>query len=190
MDNADKKIPAKEDRLIPRETYKRVKHMDRTEMSDYLSNVYMKGITTGYNAGKRTPATNKEQAAEAKAPKRPHYQPITVWGRVHDTGRSIDGFRYMLSLWDYDKFEDFHMVGWLDKDEEAERALMTSMHDTDETYADMPMDEFEKLWKAGEYEAPGVYTVPLVNVTIDRVVSGELKDKPKAAPEQEGQKDE
>lgn len=37
-------------RTISRDTYKRVKHMDKVEMTAYLEALYAKGYEAGYNA--------------------------------------------------------------------------------------------------------------------------------------------
>ena len=182
--------------LISRDTYRRVKNYDRTQLSNYLKNLYHKAMSEGFKIGEKQGIRKAEQAAKAKkqqadagkAPERPRYQPFTCWGMVHDTGTKLDGHLYLVTLWDWDNYEDFHLVSFGEHDDEAERGMMETLHDADECYADMPLEEFEQLWKAGEYEAPGVYTIPLDKVSITKIVvmegsEPEADQAPEAAAE-------
>ncbi len=47
------------------------------------------------------------------------YQPKIIRGRVKDTGYPIDGLGLYFSLWDYDNYESYHLVGWNKEDDEA-----------------------------------------------------------------------
>lgn len=38
---------------LDRETYKRIKHMDKVELSNYIEAVYTKAFSKGYEAGKK-----------------------------------------------------------------------------------------------------------------------------------------
>ena len=61
---------------------------------------------------------------------------------------------------------------------------MKTMHDADDAYSDMPLDEFKKIWDAGDYDAPGAYTVEINHVRIIEVVCMEgYEDRQKKADE-------
>lgn len=189
----------KEKDMISREAYKRIKNYDRRELSGYVKNLYRKAFEAGMRIGKqeeeRKAAAQKKQAAAAIAPERDTYQPFCCWGRVHDTGTPLDGHLYLVSLWDWDKYEDFHLVSYGEHDDEAGEAMMKAMHDADEIYQDTPIEEFKELWDKGEYEAPGVYTIQLEKVEIVRIVTmeGYIAKTDKAAaedPAEEGGTDE
>ena len=170
-----KKLAEKD--MISRDAYKRIKNYNRTELSGYVKNLYRSGFKAGVKIGQqeaeRKEAAKKKQAAAAIAPERQTYQPFCCWGRVHDTGTPLDGHLYLVSLWDWDKYEDFHLVSYGEHDDEAGEAMMKAMHDADDAYKDTPIEEFKELWDKGEYEAPGVYTIQLEKVEIVRIVTME-----------------
>lgn len=163
--------------MISRDAYKRIKNYNRVELSGYVKNLYRKGFEAGMKIGEqeaeRKAEARKKQAAAAIAPERTTYQPFCCWGRVHDTGTPLDGHLYLVSLWDWDKYEDFHLVSFGEHDDEAGEAMMKAMHDADDAYKDTPIEEFKELWDKGEYEAPGVYTIQLEKVEIVRIVTME-----------------
>ena len=185
--------------MISRDAYKRIKNYNRTELSGYVKNLYRSGFEAGVKIGQqeaeRKEAAKKKQAAAAIAPERQTYQPFCCWGRVHDTGTPLDGHLYLVSLWDWDKYEDFHLVSYGEHDDEAGEAMMKAMHDADDAYKDTPIEEFKELWDKGEYEAPGVYTIQLEKVEIVRIVTmeGYITKTDEAAaedPAEEGDTDE
>ena len=163
--------------MISRDAYKRIKNYNRMELSGYVKNLYRSGFEAGVKIGQqeaeRKEAAKKKQAAAAIAPERTTYQPFCCWGRVHDTDTPLDGHLYLVSLWDWDKYEDFHLVSYGEHDDEAGEAMIKAMHDADDAYKDTPIEEFKELWDKGEYEAPGVYTIPLEKVAIVRIVTME-----------------
>lgn len=173
----------KEKDLISREAYKRIKNYDRRELSGYVKNLFRSGFERGMKVGEqeaeRKAEAKRKQAAAAIAPERTTYQPFCCWGRVHDTDTPLDGHLYLLSLWDWDKYEDFHLVSYGEHDNEAGEAMMKAMHDADDAYKDTPIEEFKELWDKGEYEAPGVYTIQLEKVAIVRIVTMEGMVEPK-----------
>lgn len=192
-----KKLAEKD--MISRDAYKRIKNYNRTELSGYVKNLYRSGFEAGVKIGQqeaeRKEAAKKKQAAAAIAPERQTYQPFCCWGRVHDTGTPLDDHLYLVSLWDWDKYEDFHLVSYGEHDDEAGEAMMKAMHDADDAYKDTPIEEFKELWDKGEYEAPGVYTIQLEKVEIVRIVTMEgyiAKTDETAAedPAEEGDTDE
>lgn len=179
----------KEKDLISREAYKRIKNYDRRELSGYVKNLFRSGFERGMKVGEqeaeRKAEAKRKQAAAAIAPERTTYQPFCCWGRVHDTDTPLDGHLYLVSLWDWDKYEDFHLVSYGEHDNEAGEAMMKAMHDADDAYKDTPIEEFKELWDKGEYEAPGVYTIPLEKVAIVRIVTMEGMVEPKEDAEKE-----
>lgn len=98
------------------------------------------------------------------------YTPKIIRGKVHDTGLPIDGHILSLSLWDWDNHESYHLSGWDDADDEA---IMQTMHHEDIVFNDMPIAEFQELWKAEEYEPDGVYCIPLDKVEVLEVICEE-----------------
>ena len=160
--------------LISRETYRRIKQYNREQLSGYIKNLNTKAMQDGYALGKTAAEKNEKirqkQIKSVKDSSRENYQPFTCWGSIHDTGTQLDGHTYLLTLWDWDNYAEYHLGGAGEKDHEAERALMLAMHDADDEYKDMPIDEFEKLWKDGEYTPPGIYAIALENATIKSIV--------------------
>ena len=99
------------------------------------------------------------------------YRPEIIKGKVHDTGWPIDGHTLLLSSWDYDNYEDWHMYDW---PEEADRAVMETMYIT-ETAAGMclydTLKEFEANWE--EWEPEGSFCIPRDKVEILKVIQEE-----------------
>ena len=102
------------------------------------------------------------------------YKPKIIEGKIKNTGWPIDGHTLILSLWDYDNYEDWHMSGFPD---EAEAAVMETMYIT-ETEAGMclydTLEEFAEHWK--EWEPEGVFCIPLEHVEVVRVIQEEEKN--------------
>lgn len=103
-----------------------------------------------------------------------HYKPKTVWGIVKNTGTPLDGLKLVLTQWEYDNHGSWHLSGWNDPEDSA---VMRTMHDTDELYSDMPIDDFEKLWKSKEYEPEGSFCLELDQVEIVEVINEEQKEE-------------
>lgn len=102
------------------------------------------------------------------------YEPKVIEGRVSGTGWPIDGHTLILSLWDYDNHESWHLCSWSDKDEQAvmetmfitEKAAGLCLYDT--------LEEFTEHWN--EWEPEGSFCIPLENVEILKVVQEEQKN--------------
>lgn len=62
------------------------------------------------------------------------YKPKVIEGKISGTGWPIDGHELMLSLWDYDNHESWHLDFWKD---EGDQAVMETMFIT-ETAAVLP----------------------------------------------------
>ena len=188
-----KKETVRERDLISRDTYRRAKNYNREEMSGWVKAIYRKAFESGVQVGKiqaETEATKKRLAAEkARITPDKHYQPFTVWGVADGTGTPLDGLCLLYSLWNWDGYEAFHLSGAADDDEAGGAAIMKTMHDADDAYSDMPLEEFKKIWDAGDYDAPGAYTVEINHVRIIEVVCMEGYEDRKApadeAPEEE-----
>lgn len=64
--------------------------------------------------------------------------------------RILDGTTLLLSLWDYDNEEDYHLSGWND---ETDEKMMKGMFELEKVYG--AYDDFEKFkkdWKAKKYD--------------------------------------
>lgn len=105
--------------------------------------------------------------------KRTVYRPKIVTAKVKDTGWPIDGYTLLLSLWDYDNREQWHLYDWPD---EADKAIMETMFAT-EKEAGMnlydTLEEFSEHWK--EWEAQGSFCIPLDNAEILKVIQEESR---------------
>ena len=103
------------------------------------------------------------------------YSHRIITGKVKDTGLAIDGYVLALSLWDYDK-NNYHLFSWAD---ESDEAVMKTMYQTEQEAGLCQYDsleEFAAAWKAKEWEADGVFCIPLENVELLEVVQEEQKD--------------
>lgn len=102
------------------------------------------------------------------------YKPKVIEGKVNGTGWPIDGHTLILSLWDYDDYESYHLYCWEDKDD---RVVMETMFIT-ETAAGLGMydtlEEFAEYWD--EWEPDGVFCIPLENVEVLKVIQEEQKE--------------
>jgi hypothetical protein len=102
------------------------------------------------------------------------YKPKVIKGKISGTGWPIDGHTLILSLWDYDNHESWHLYSWSD---EAEHAVMETMFIT-ETEAGLclydTLEEFSEHWK--EWEPEGVFCIPLKNVKVLEVKQEEQKE--------------
>ncbi|NBH27644.1 hypothetical protein D3Z60_18145 [Lachnospiraceae bacterium] len=99
------------------------------------------------------------------------YKPEIVEGKVNGTGWPIDGQVLILTSWDHDNHESWHLYKWPD---EADRAVMETMFVT-ETEAGMclynTLEEFAENWN--EWEPEGSFCIPLENVEIVKVIQEE-----------------
>ena len=80
-------------------------------------------------------------------------------GTVRHPGWPIDGMKLRLAEWDYDPGH-YHLYDWADDQDEA---VMKTMFQT-ETEAEIclydSLEDFEKDWKAGQWEPQGVFCIP------------------------------
>lgn len=99
------------------------------------------------------------------------YKPKVIKGTVKNTNTPLDGATLYLGLWAYDNHESYHLYGW---GNEADEKVMLAMKQADELYQDEPIEEFEELWKAKEYDPPGSYCIDLDKVDVLEVVQEEV----------------
>ncbi len=104
------------------------------------------------------------------------YRPRMVKGKISGTGWPIDGHVLILSSWDYDDHEDWHLSNWPDEDDQA---VMETMFIT-ETAAGLclydTLEEFSEAWDEGEWEPEGSFCIPLKNVEVLEVIQEETKE--------------
>ncbi len=105
------------------------------------------------------------------------YRPKIIKGKIKETGWPIDGHILLLSSWDYDNHETWHLFN---HPEESDRAVMETMYLT-ETAAGMctydTLEEFTDHW--GEWEPQGSFCIPLENVEVIKVIQEETKETTK-----------
>ncbi|RKI94310.1 hypothetical protein D7V94_01845 [Parablautia intestinalis] len=101
------------------------------------------------------------------------YKPKVIEGKISGTGWPIDGHNLMLSLWDYDNYESWHLNYWKKEDDPA---VMETMFIT-ETKAGLclydTLTEFAEHWE--EWEPEGIFCIPLDKVEIVKVLQEEVK---------------
>lgn len=102
------------------------------------------------------------------------YKPKVIEGKINGTGWPIDGHSLMLSSWNYDNHDSWHLDYWKDEDDSA---VMETMFIT-ETAAGMclydTLEEFAEHWE--EWEPEGVFCIPLENVGVLRILQVETKE--------------
>lgn len=109
------------------------------------------------------------------------YQPKLIRGRVKGTGYPIDGLELVLSLWDYDNYENYHFGWWNKEDDEA--VMMTMYQSENEAGICVydTLEDFARAWKAGEYELDGVFCIAPDNVDVLEVIQEEKRSDGKGA---------
>lgn len=105
---------------------------------------------------------------------RSSYKPKIIEGKITGAGWPIDGHTLVLTLWDYDNYESWHLYGWMPEDEHA---VMETMFIT-ETEAGMclydTLDTFVECFE--ERESEGSFCIPLKNVEVIKVLQEEQKE--------------
>ncbi len=101
------------------------------------------------------------------------YKPKVIEGKIRDTGWPVDGCTLILSMWDYDNHESWHLYDW---PKESDIAVMETMFIT-ETAAGLclynTLEEFSGHWS--EWEPEGSFCIPLGNVEVVKVIQEEVK---------------
>ena len=101
------------------------------------------------------------------------YKPKIIMGKVSGTGQPIDGHVLLLSLWSWDNYSSWHLYAWEDADDEA---VMLTMYQTEQEagFCDCDtLEDFAEAWKAGEWDAPGVFCLELDQVEVLEVIREE-----------------
>lgn len=103
------------------------------------------------------------------------YKPKMIKGKIKNTGWAIDGHTVILTSWDYDNHESWHLHSW---SEESRKAVIETMFVT-ETAAGLclydTLEEFTEHWE--EWEPQGSFCIPLENVEVVRVICEETKEE-------------
>lgn len=91
--------------------------------------------------------------------------PKIVKALIRGTGWPLDGHEAYLARWDYDP-EYYHLFMW---EMEADEAAMLTIYQT-ETEAGLclcgSLEEFTKVWEAGEYETNCALRIARENVQV------------------------
>lgn len=85
-----------------------------------------------------------------------------VKAKITGTGYPIDGQVLLL----FDHGEHFGLIGATRGDDEADKAVMQTIHQTDDLYCNMSEEEFDEVWKNGEYEADGIFIIEKKNAEL------------------------
>jgi hypothetical protein len=86
----------------------------------------------------------------------------------------LDGIVIYLSLWEYDKYESYHLSTWTD---EADNTMMEAFWIFEKEFgAYDDFEEFKKDWKEGEYDSGGSIVFPKNCVEELEVVCEEQKE--------------
>lgn len=109
------------------------------------------------------------------------YQPKIIRGKVKGTGYPIDGRVLFLSMWDYDKYERYHLSGWQEDDDEAiMRTIYQSENEAGLSVYDT-LEDFVRAWKVGEYEPEGIFCLAPENVDVLEVIQEEKRSSGEGA---------
>lgn len=154
----------------------RLIRMKTREVKAALRRAYKKGVYRGIESKRnsRHRQIRSSHLAEVIKVQKLEYRPKVVEGKINGTGWPIDGHALMLSSWDYDNHDSWHLDLWKDEDDPA---VMETMFIT-ETAADMclydTLEEFAKHWD--DWEAQAVFCIPLENVEVLKVLQEEEKN--------------
>ncbi len=92
-------------------------------------------------------------------------------GIVTGTGWPIDGHKLIWAIWDYDR-SSYHLFAWDDADDEA--VMMTMFKTAVEAgFIENDLEKFKAEWQSGEFEQPGVFSIPLDKLTDVRKVESD-----------------
>lgn len=103
--------------------------------------------------------------------KRTRYKPRMIEGKISGTGWAIDGHNLILTSWEWDHHESWHLYGW---SKESEKAVIETMFVT-ETESGMclydTLEEFTEHWE--EWEPELSFCIPLDNVEVVKIIQEE-----------------
>lgn len=87
----------------------------------------------------------------------------------------IDGLELVLSLWDTDNYEYYHLWSWKKEDEEKIIRAFYFIENVDSEMYDGKFEMFRENWKNGQYEPDGAVVFEKKYVEEIRVISEEEK---------------
>ena len=95
---------------------------------------------------------------------------------IQRANEQFDGLVVLLSLWDWDNYESYHLHNWEPTDDER---MMKAIYYSEQVHPyTIYKNDFEKFrldWKAGNYEPPGVLTFDPADVEEIEVICEEVK---------------
>lgn len=95
-------------------------------------------------------------------------------------GDYFDGLEVQVSMWNWDNHESWHLWNW--KEEDDEKVMMAMYHaEQFHPYARIRkykdnFEQFQKDWKAQEYEADASYTFDFDEVEVLEVIQEEVNE--------------
>lgn len=87
----------------------------------------------------------------------------------------LDGSVLILSLWDYDNHESYHLSNWNNETDSLMMEAMFILEKEFGVYNDF--EEFKEVWKAGEYDCGGSIVFPKNFVEVLEVICEESKEE-------------
>jgi hypothetical protein len=94
---------------------------------------------------------------------------------VRKAYEKLDGTVLLLTLWNYDKHEDYHLSGWNDETDKTMMEAMFIIESAFDGYSDF--EEFKRIWEDGKYD-PGCSVVfPKNCVEEIKVIHEEVKEE-------------
>lgn len=99
---------------------------------------------------------------------------------IQRANEQFDGTVLYLSLWDYDKYESYHVYGW---ENEVDEKFMMGIYYAEQTHP-FPrykgkLEEFIADWKAGDYDPGCAICFDKEDVEELEVISEEVKEEAK-----------
>lgn len=86
----------------------------------------------------------------------------------------FDGLTVYLSMWDYDRHENWHLWNWeKENDERIMCAMFEAEHYNPASVAPISFEEFRKLWETGEYDPGCSYCFAIDQVEVLEVLQEE-----------------
>lgn len=102
---------------------------------------------------------------------------------IQRANEQFDGLVLLLSLWDWDNYESYHLHNWEPTDDER---MMKGIYYSEQVHPyTIYKNDFERFrldWKAGNYESPGVLNFAPADVEEIEVICEEVKRQEYAAP--------
>lgn len=118
------------------------------------------------------PVAAQTAAGGRERVKRMVYKPEMVWGKVANTSLPMDGCTLCFTSWEHDNHGSWHLHSWKPEDDEA---VMQTMFYTEMAAGICEvgtLEEFARIWDAGEWEPDGVFCLPKDKVDVVEKVKG------------------